>query len=206
MTAAKEALLNEVKNRKIDSLRMYGFESQADIDNARLGEGFREFIIDSSKLLDESTPQDFESIVITNNKWYFPIVANGNIKLLISIGFVDGKWRIAGMQSSGLAREMSGLKATWPATSGYQYRYINGRFISSSFIELSKRGKVVGIISIKTLYSTPGRIAGEFKPGDLRDPQEILSELRIQINTEQNSEWYKQMKQNKENIMPLEKK
>jgi hypothetical protein len=208
VAVAKEVILHHVKNRVVDHLRQYGFESQADIDNAELGEGFREFYIDTNKLQDESAPLDFQSLVFPNStEWKFPIVANGETKMLVDVRFSDGIWRLGGMggPAAWFGKEMTGLKATWPPSSGYRFRHIRlGR--TTSFIEISKEGKIVGIIPMSTLMAKQGRAQGEFKSEDLRDPQEVLKELQVQINAERNSVSYKQMKQQKDNNALTEKK
>jgi hypothetical protein len=198
--AAKEALLHHVKHNTINLLRYFGFENQADIDNAELGEGFRQFMINTNKLLDEPGPWDFQSLVNPNSiEWYFPIVANGKIKTLISVRFSDGKWRFAEIGRARLAIELSNINTRWPATSGYHSRYIFMLGSVHTFIELSMGGKIIGIIDLFNLSNTPGRAVGEFRPEDLRDPQEILKELRYQLKKDreylqQHMEPVKQMK------------
>jgi hypothetical protein len=190
ISAAREALVYRIKNSNIEeSIRPFGyFESQAEIDNAELGEGFRGFVVFTDKLLDEPAPQDLHSLIGPTNMWYFPVLSNGKVKTLINVSFQNGKWGFFSMGQATLAMEMSGLKAKWPATSGYQYKYIKFGFVTS-FFELSQRGKVLGLIPLLNISNKPGRVIGTFELGDLRDPKEILPELRLQHK--QNIEQYK---------------
>jgi|GEM_PF-2445363 len=193
--ASREGIKVHLKGRKYDKgFQDLGFKSQADIDNAEPGDGFQIFTIPTDKLLDESTTQDFQALVTPTNQWEFFVVANGKAKSFLRVVFVDGKWMPSGIGSSRLAEEMSGFLATWPASSGYQYRYVRVYPVAADFIELSQRGKIVGIIPLTYLWvETKGRTAGEFSPNDLRDPKEIL--LLLRPAAKQSIEMWKQMKQ-----------
>jgi hypothetical protein len=190
ITAASDALAYRIKNRKIEeSIQPFGFfETQAEIDNAELGEGFRGFVVFTDKLLDEPASQDLHSLIGPTNMWYFPVLSNGKVKTLICISFQNGKWGFSSMGQAALAMEMSGLKAKWPATSGYKYKYIKFDFVTS-FFELSQEGEVLGLIPLLNISNKPGRVIGTFESSDLRDPKEILPELRLKYK--QNIEQYK---------------
>lgn len=192
--AAREGINVLLKGRQADvRLHNLGFESQADIDSAELGEGFQIFTIDPNKLLDESASQDVQDLVIPTSEWLFLVQAGGKANSLLKVSFLDGKWTHVGIGSSRLAKELSGFLAAWPASSGYQYRFIRVYQAASDFIELSQGGKVIGIISLTSLrVDKKGRKPGEFTPHDLRDPKEVLSDLRPAVKM--NIEMYKQIK------------
>jgi hypothetical protein len=197
MTAAREGLISELKGYKVDDRRMFGFETQTDIDNAELGEGFQEFNISIDKLLDESASLDFESLVCPTGEWHFPIVADGRTVSLLNCRFAHGQWRCGGLGPAGLASEVSGLRAAWPASAGYRFKYI-GTLPSAKYIELSQGGKVLGVFPLSTLFRTPGRAEGEYKTGYMRDPQEVLKELRMKIK--KNIQYHKERQQR--NVVP----
>lgn len=192
--AAKEGINVLVKGRQADKrLQDLGFESQSDIDNAELGEGVQIFTILPDKLLDESAPQDLQSLVFPTGQWEFMVQVGGKAKSLLTVDFVDGKWIPVGIGSSMIAKNLGSFLTKWPASSGYQYRFIRVYQGASDFIELSLKGKSVGIIPLSSLTRTPGRSMGEFNPSDLRDPKEVLSELRPSVK--RHIEMWKQMKQ-----------
>lgn len=184
--AGREGIKFHLKDARIDQgYRNMGFESQDDIDNADLGEGFQIFTIDTSKLLDESAPQDLQSLVTSRNQWEFLVLAGGKAKLILTVFSAGKKWKTGAVRSSELAKEMSGFLAAWPASSGYRFRFIRV-YPVSDFIELSQNGKILGLFSLASLSRKPGRTAGAFTAQDLLDPQEVLSNLRSSVK--QNSE------------------
>lgn len=179
--AAKEGIKFHLKDARFDQGgRNMGFESQDDIDNADLGEGFQIYTIDTNKLLDESAPQDLQSLVTTRNQWEFLVQTGGKAKSLLTVYSAGKKWKTGAVRPSELVKEMSGFLAAWPASSGYQYRFIRV-FPISDFIELSQDGKVLGLFSLNSLTRKPGRTSGKFTAQDLLDPQEVLSNLRVSI-------------------------
>lgn len=191
--AAKEEINTNIKNRRFDKgFNDLGFDNQDDIDNADLGGGFQVFTIPSSKLLDDSVPQDIQSLVPPTTEWDFLVVSKNKANTILEVRMTNGKWAPGAIGSSVLAKEMSGIFATWPASAGYQYKFIRVYASRSDLIELSREGVVIGIIPLTELILTPGRISGKFKPNDLRNPNDVLMNLRnaakrkIELNKNQN--------------------
>jgi hypothetical protein len=193
--AAKIEIDNFIKNRKVDkNLQDLGFESQADIDNADLGEGFQIFTFDADKIIDESALQDFVSLVIPTKQWYFLIVAGNKANSLLEMFYVDGNWTLGGIGSTELAKAVHGILEAWPASSGFNHRFIRLYQGLSDFIEISRENKTIGIIPIPPLIermNNPNKVYGT---SDLRNPKEILSGVRPVIK--RNIELYKQQKSN----------
>ncbi|HEY5973693.1 MAG TPA: hypothetical protein VIU41_03035 [Geobacteraceae bacterium] len=181
----------EVAKREITSLNVFsiqsihdlGFESLSDIEKVGLGKGFEIFTINPDKLLDETSSQDFQSLVSTTNVWYFPLVVEGRSKSLLKLRFTEGKWFPSGMGSSKMAKEMADFMEAWPASAGYHFRYIRVFQASSDFIELSQNGKLLGLFSLFSLTRTPGRVAGAFTSSDLLNPKVVLLELRPSVRS-----------------------
>jgi hypothetical protein len=122
------------------------------------------------------------------------IKADGKPNSVLSVCFFDGKWQQVGIGASLLAKELGGFLSAWPAAEGYSFRYVKAPQASSDFIELSNKGKVLGFFPLSTMIRKEGRTVGEFKLSDLRDPQDVLTELRSQIK--RNIETNKQNKSN----------
>ncbi|MCM2356852.1 MAG: hypothetical protein NDI77_01775 [Geobacteraceae bacterium] len=176
--AANEGIAVFLKDSRIGGLHRLGFESRADIDSAELGEGFQIFTIHPSKLLDESVSMDFQSLVAPTNQWKFLVVTGDKANALLEVNFVDGKWIPVGIGASVLAKELSGFLAAWPASSGYQYRFIRVYQATSDLLELSLEGKVLGIIPLTSLIVKKERPRGVFDLRDLRAPSAVLMDLR----------------------------
>lgn len=183
-----------LKGFSIDSLHSLGFDSLSDVDNAELGEGFEVYIIDALKLLDETTPQDIQSHVSSTNVWYFPVLIDGKAKSLLQLRLKAGKWVLVGIFPLKLAKEMVDIRAAWPESAGYQYRFVKIQQASSDIIELFLKGKAIGVIPLSS-YSRidkKGKSTEEFNPRDIRDPKEVLTTLRPVVK--QNIEMYKDRK------------
>jgi len=177
--AAKVGMKTFLRPERLDYLHEHGFESQDDIDNAELGEGFEIYTIQPDKLLDESTPQDLQSLVTSTNHWSFLIRVGGKAKTVVTVGLVDGKWTPVEYGSSGFAETMSAFLATWPASSGYEYRYIRVYQVPTSLIELSNGGKFVGIIPSSSLLElATKRPIKEYDPKIMINMKDALAALR----------------------------
>lgn len=118
--AAKEGINFHLKGKKIDNGMMsLGFISQEVIDNAEPGEGFEIFIVDSNKIFQEPDSQDVNSVLIPTGEWFVLVKSDGKAYSTLQISLNDGKSKTHGLGFSSLATELSGVLATWPASSGY---------------------------------------------------------------------------------------
>lgn len=177
--AAKEGIAIFLKDSRSSQLHRLGFESQADVDNAELGEGFQIFTIHPDKLLNESASQELYDLVTPTTQWQFLILVRGKANALLTVDLVNGKWTPVSIGSAGLAKQLSDLLSAWPATSGYQHRLIRVYQAQSDFIELSQEGKIIGILPLTSLLAAiQGDARKEFNAHDLRNPKEVLSDLR----------------------------
>ena len=175
--AARDGFIKHYKNRGFNKQDL---KKKAEHDNAVLGNGFRIFYINTRKLTEDSTPQDLQTLEVPMNQWKFPVVSGGKTITYIRTFLLHGeKWSAAGSNPSPLPKEMDGIMATWPVSSGYSYRYIMEGALAD-FVELSREGKVIGYIPLSALMAKTDRTNGEFKPGELLDPQEMLNELLLQ--------------------------
>lgn len=177
--AAVDGLKAFVKDGRMGKLRQLGFDTQADIDYSALGKGFQIFTIPPDRLLNGSAPQDIQTLAIPTNQWQFQIVTGDKAKALLTVDIVNGVWTTVSIGSSGLAQQLAGFLASWPPASGYDFRLIRVYQAKSDFIELSKGGKVLGIVPLTSLLAaTSGGSATAYDPRSLRDPNEVLSNLR----------------------------
>jgi hypothetical protein len=177
--AAREGVNVLLKDSRMGGLHRLGFKSQAEIDNADLGEGFQICAIQPEKLLNESIPQDIQSLVTPTNEWQFLVVVGNKAYALLTVDLIDGIWKPVAIGSSELAKQLSDILQAWPASSGYQYRLVRVYQARSEFIELSQGGKVMGIIPLASLLAaTPRERTDAFNPRGLRDPKTVLPDLR----------------------------
>ncbi len=176
---AKEGITIFLNDSRSSHLHRLGFESQADVDNAELGDGFHIYTIQPDKLLDESASQDLDNLVTPTTQWQFLISVRGKAKALLTVDLVNGKWEPVSVGSAGLAKQLSDVLAIWPTTLGYQYRLIRVYEAQADFIELSQEAKKIGILPLTSLLiAIKAGVKKTFDPHDLRHPKEVLSDLR----------------------------
>ena len=84
------------------------------------------------------------------------------------------------MGSAELIKEILAVQAAWTSSDRYSYRLVRAYQAASDVIELSKNGKMVGIVPLSTHYKTGAkpRNSNVFDPHNIRDPAEVLSDLR----------------------------
>jgi hypothetical protein len=177
--AALQGVTSLLKGGHGGQLQHLGFESQDDIDNAELGEGFQIFTIQPAALLNESASQSFQQMVTPTNQWQFLIVARGNPKALLTVDLVDGKWTPVSIGSKDLAKELSGFLTAWPGASGYHIRFVRVHQAQSEFIELSQGEKLLGVHPLASFVAaSKGGANGSPNPQNLLAPDDVLSSLQ----------------------------
>lgn len=176
--AAGEGINIFLKDPRLKNLHQLGIESQSDIDYAALGHAFQIFVVPTEILLNESSPQDVQSLAIPTNVWQFLILHGNKANVLLTVDIVDGKWTPVAIGSSGLAKELNKILEAWPASSGYQYRLFRVYQAKAVFVEISQGDKVIGIVPLTSMNVAIGAPEKEFDPTDLRDAKEMLINLR----------------------------
>lgn len=179
--AADEGIRIFLKDPRITGLQRLGFDSQSDIDDAELGEGFQIFTIHTDKLIDESDLQDISSLATPTNEWQFLVVTGDNADALLTVDLIDDKWIPVSIGFSGLAKELHRILDVWPASSGYRGRLLRIYHTKSEFIEISQGENVVGIISLTSANVAMGGQINEFNPLDLHDAKEMVKGLRSSV-------------------------
>jgi hypothetical protein len=175
--AAKQGLVNILKDRRNGNFDKLGFRNQIEIDSADISDGFQVYTINPEKLLNDHIEQDLQSFVTPTGQWQFTVRVGVKAYALLTVDIVDEKWTPVSIGASGIAKEMSNIFETWPASSGYEYRVIRVYQASSNFVEISKRGKILGIIPLSSFLMATADKAHSFDPHDLRDPKEVITKL-----------------------------
>jgi len=144
-----------------------------------LGEGFEIFSISPEKILDESSSRDLQSLATTTNQWCFFVLVNGEIKNIVTVDLIDGKWTPFELGPPEFAKIMANFSKVWPASSGYRWKYVKVYQANESFIEVYLKDELLGIVPSRTLM---GRITGkmpkEYDPLNLVNPNYVVSAIR----------------------------
>lgn len=122
---AEKGMRNFLRSDRLDYLHDHGFENQADLDNAVLGEGFEIFTVSLKNILDDAMPRDLQALITPTNQWNFLILVGDKAKAVMTIGLIDGNWVPLEFGSSMLAQEMQNFFAAWQGSHGgsdYHYK------------------------------------------------------------------------------------
>lgn len=175
---AKEGMKDFLKSDRIEHLHNQGFDSEDDLKNATLGDGFEIFTISPEKILDESSSQNLQSLVTSTKQWCFFITVNGEIKTIVTVALIDDKWTTTELGSPEFAKIMGKLFSIWPASAGYRFRYVRVYQANASFVEVYLRDELIGIVPSKTLMGYLGITLEEYDPTNLVSPNGVRAALR----------------------------
>ena len=176
--AAQQGIEVFLNHSKVTGLDKIGFATREDIQEASLAEGFRVFTVPPEKLLKEQSVKDFRALSAPLDQWQFIVAAREAPKALITVELTNGVWTPVSIGSAGLAQQLRAVTKSWPASEGYTYRLIRIYQARSEFIELSKGDRLIGIIPMISLHVAIGDRLEKFDPLEIRDPGEIISDLR----------------------------
>lgn len=177
--AAKEGMKAFIRSDRLEHLHGHGFDSKEDVEKAELGEGFEIFTISAEKILDESVFQDLQSLVTTTNQWSFFILVNGEVKNIVTVALIDGRWTPFELGSPQFAKIIANFFKIWPASAGYRWRYVRIYQASASFTEVYQKDKLIGIVPSSTLTGLKtGKPPKDYDPRNLINPDGIVSTIR----------------------------
>jgi hypothetical protein len=181
--AADEGLMIFLKNKPMVTRQHLGFEQQKDVDIAVLGQGFPIFTIPPEKFVNEDPSQDLQSLIVPTGFWQFLIMSGGVPKALLTVDMVNGVWTPVSIGAAGLASELGKLIEAWPSSEGYSYRIIRVYQAKSDFAELSKDGKIIGVVPfgsslVSTRKAAQGGVVQQYSPRNILDAKDLLIDLR----------------------------
>jgi hypothetical protein len=102
-----------------DTKTLVGFGSDDDLTHALVGTPFRIYTLSADSIRNYAGTAPLRSIVTETDMWYFPIIIDSTIKMMMYVGKKDGKWMRAGLGSAGLARHMQEITTQWSPSKGY---------------------------------------------------------------------------------------
>jgi hypothetical protein len=181
LDSAKQGIRIFIKDPRVTDLQRFGFSSQKEIDGTTLGMGFQVFKVPPESILKEGISQDFYSMVVPTNLWEFIILSGGEAKVLITVDLMNGKWTPVSMRAAGLSKEMNKAIETWPASTGYRYKFIRVYQAKSDFLGLSLGEKIIGIIPFTSARMAMGLKEREFDPLDLYNSEDVINKIRPEV-------------------------
>ena len=140
--AAMDGLGSFLKAIPTSDLRHYGFSDKEDLNQATLGKPFRVYTITPDKVLSYTPQMELFSIVSPTNLWFFPVLYRGEVRTILTVDKMKGKWKAVAIGSSGLARQLKKVEDKWPESEGYEHKFVRIYQARSDFVILSKEGTV----------------------------------------------------------------
>jgi hypothetical protein len=102
----------------------YGFPSDSDLTQARLGAPLRRYTITPAALTNRARSTAVSSLITETTLWYFPIQVNGETKALLAVDRMSDGWKAVSLGYAPLAREWNQVTRQWPASKGYHPRLV----------------------------------------------------------------------------------
>jgi len=99
--------------------------------NIRIGDAYRVYSIDPTKLLGYKAGDSIDSMLMDSSLWMFMLSSGNDVKCVIEVVYRDNLWRAISIGKSGLAKNISDTKKKIGAT---EIRYARVLQSNSDFI------------------------------------------------------------------------
>lgn len=177
INAATEGIKAFLKDVPPQHLHRFGFQSKEEVDTAVLGQEFRIYTIPPDTILQNNLTGDVSSLAIPTNKWEFLILNGEKTAARVSVDLVDGKWTAVSVGASILADQLEKIILAWPSSADYNYRIIRINQISSDFVEISQKGRIIGICPLVSARLAMG-FSAIFNPIELYDGRAFINKIQ----------------------------
>jgi hypothetical protein len=97
----------------------YGFTKTDSLDKAYLGDPFNLHTITPDALLNYNNEVPVASILTVTDMWYFPVMIQSEIRCILVVDHMDGKWQAVSLGHANLAKSLDQVRRNWPAENGY---------------------------------------------------------------------------------------
>ena len=176
--AAEKGLAVFIKSDRLGARQRLGFLRQEDADVAVLGRSFRLFTIPPDRFTAVEDVADLQSLSVETGLWDFLILKHGEAQAVLTVDLMQGVWTPVSIGASGLAKELSRLVEIWPVSEGYEYRIVRIYQAKADLAEISKDGRILGVVPLGSYLSATGEEARNYSPERLRSAKEVVAALR----------------------------
>ncbi len=97
----------------------FGFAETDSLDEVRLGVPYKLHRINPSSLSDYEEGETVFSLISKTQMWYFPIVLDDQMKAVLIVDKVKGRWKAVGFGRANLSAKLGKVRRNWPASEGY---------------------------------------------------------------------------------------
>ena len=102
-----------------ETKQLLGFAPDDRLDRAVLGTPLQLFSLGTGAIEQYNGTAPLESLLTGTDLWYFPILLDERIRLILYVGKENGQWMRAGIGSAGLAVNLQEITAHWNSVDGY---------------------------------------------------------------------------------------
>ncbi|MCP4148662.1 MAG: hypothetical protein GY757_13025 [bacterium] len=120
------------------------------------------------------------SMVEPTPLWRFSVLSKGKAVGLITVTQVNGQWEAVGAGAAELAAEVHSVRKAWPATSGFDIRFVRVYQATADFMEVVHKDAVVGYVPMKAARVSLDMGQMELKTDNLLAESELMEPLREQ--------------------------
>jgi hypothetical protein len=119
VSAARAGLHSFLARIPAGDRQEYGFTETDSLDKAHLGDPFNLNTIAPDALLNYSEGVPVSSILTVTDMWYFPVMIQNEIRCVLVVDYMDGKWQAVSLGYADLAKSLNQVRRNWPAENGY---------------------------------------------------------------------------------------
>ena len=98
----------------------FGFAPEENLEKASLGSPFEVYTIKPEALSAYRTGETVSSLISSTGVWYFPVMMNGEMRVILTVEWMEGRWQAVGIGSAALAGELQRVINRWPRAKGYE--------------------------------------------------------------------------------------
>jgi hypothetical protein len=147
------------------------------LDQTTIGAPYRIYTIRPSEIFSYGGEADIFPLLSPTEHWLFPVICSGRARVLLTVALMHGQWKAVDLGGASVAVEIEQIARTWPASQGYQMKFIRVYQASSQFILLTKDG-ISSLVPLKGAAIVLGLVKkGEIYQYKQMSPAEVLPKL-----------------------------
>ena len=108
ISTGESSLLGWLEDIPEGSEAQFGFADRAEFDQAELGAPYRILTVNEPAIL--AGENDPDEIVSFGDEWYLPVVANGSMRVILTLFGVSGNWNFDSLVQPELAIELDAFE------------------------------------------------------------------------------------------------
>ena len=177
LSAAREGLQPFLGRISPETREIYGFSKSDALARVNLGAPFNLQTITPEVLLNYQAGSPVAALLSKTNLWYFPVMLQNEVKAILVVDGVDGKWQAVSLGYANLAKALGTISQRWPASQGFHPRLI-AVFQANQYLVLVPEENPNALISIIPAGSGAPAAAGELP---LNDAASVLERLKPMV-------------------------